>query len=63
LKYEFATLGFDKVSTFTAKVNLQSQNVMKKIGMKKVMDFKHPNIIENAPLYEHVLFVFENINK
>ncbi|MDP4146703.1 MAG: GNAT family N-acetyltransferase [Bacillota bacterium] len=58
LKYGLHTLGFDKVYSFTAKVNLQSQNVMKKIGLKKVMEFKHPNIIENSPLCEHVLYCF-----
>ena len=56
LKYGFDTLDFDKVYSFTSKVNIQSQNVMKKIGMKKVMEFKHPNIIENSPLCEHVLY-------
>lgn len=56
LKYGFDILGFDKVYSFTSKVNLQSQNVMKKIGMKKVMEFKHPNIIENSSLCEHVLY-------
>lgn len=56
LKYGFDTLGFDKVYSFTSKVNLQSQNVMKKIGMKKTMEFKHPNIVEDSPLCEHVLY-------
>jgi [ribosomal protein S5]-alanine N-acetyltransferase len=56
LKYGFDTLGFDKVYSFTSKVNLQSQNVMKKIGMNKVKEFKHPNVIENSPLCDHVLY-------
>lgn len=56
LKYGFDTLGFDTVYSFTAKVNLQSQNVMNKIGMKKVMEFKHPNIIEKSSLCDHVLY-------
>ena len=56
LKYGFDTLGFDKIYSFTAKVNLQSENVMKKIGLKKVMEFKHPNINDNNLLCEHVLY-------
>ena len=56
LKYGFDTLGFDEVYSFTAKVNLPSENVMKKIGMEKVMEFNHPSINENSPLCKHVLY-------
>lgn len=56
LKYGLHTFNFDKVYSFTSKVNLQSQNIMKKIGMNKVMEFKHPNIKENSPLCQHVLY-------
>lgn len=33
LDYGFGKLGFDKIYSFTAKINERSENVMKKIGM------------------------------
>ncbi|WP_041272465.1 GNAT family N-acetyltransferase [Desulfitobacterium hafniense] len=57
LDYGFNTLGLDEVYSFTAKANLPSENVMKKLGMKKVMEFKHPHVAENSPLAEHVLYM------
>lgn len=60
LKYGSDTLKFkEKIYSFTSKINLQSENVMKKIGMEKVMEFEHPNIIEGSPLREHVLYAIE----
>lgn len=56
LKYGFESLGFDKVYSFTAKINLRSESVMKKVGMKKIMEFRHPNISESSSLCEHVLY-------
>lgn len=62
LKYGFKTLGFDEVYSFTAKINIPSQNVMKKIGMKEVMEFNHPNVDENSPIYQHVLYYINKNN-
>lgn len=56
LKYGVDKLDFNKVYSFTSKINLQSENVMKKIGMIKNMEFKHPNIAEDSSLCEHVLY-------
>lgn len=56
LKYGFETLGFNKIYSFTSKLNVQSENVMKKIGMVKEMEFEHPNIIEGNRLRTHVLY-------
>lgn len=56
LKFGFDTLGFRKVYSFTAKVNLQSENVMKKIAMVKIGEFDHPNVAKDSPLYKHVLY-------
>lgn len=56
LKHGFDTLGFKKIYSFTSKINHQSEKVMKKIGMEKVMEFEHPNIIEGSPLRMHVLY-------
>ncbi|MDP4091352.1 MAG: GNAT family N-acetyltransferase [Bacillota bacterium] len=57
LRYGFDTLNFNKVYSFTSKVNLPSINVMEKIDMEKVMEFKHPNIAHSSPLSEHVLYL------
>jgi ribosomal-protein-alanine N-acetyltransferase len=62
LKYGFDTLGFNKINSFTSEINLTSENVMKKVGMVKVMEFEHPNIIENNPLRKHVLYSINSIN-
>jgi [ribosomal protein S5]-alanine N-acetyltransferase len=62
LKYGFDTLGFNKIYSFTSKINLPSENVMKKVGMVKVMEFEHPNIIENNPLRKHVLYSIDSIS-
>lgn len=56
LKYGAETLNFDNVYSFTSKNNHQSEGVMKKIGMVKIDEFDHPNIIEGSSLREHVLY-------
>lgn len=56
LKYGLEILKFNKVYSFTSKINLPSENVMKKIGMVKVMEFEHPNIMEGSPLRQHLLY-------
>ena len=56
IKYGFGTLGFNKIYSFTSKVNHQSEKLMKKIGMEKVMEFEHPNIIEGSLLRTHILY-------
>ncbi|WP_407309972.1 GNAT family N-acetyltransferase [Desulfosporosinus sp. SB140] len=60
LKYGIERLEFNKVYSFTSKINVQSENVMKKIGMVKVMEFEHPNIIEGCSLREHVLYSIDS---
>ena len=60
LEFAFNKLNLKKIiSTCTAK-NLQSENVMKKIGMKKIGEFKHPKL-KAYPKYEKC-FCYE-INK
>ena len=44
---------------YTLKINIQSENVMKKIGMVKIMQFDHPNIIEGSPLRKLVLYAID----
>jgi len=57
-------LGFDKISlneiySFTSILNLQSVNVMKKIGMKEVGQFEHPNLKDGDKLKTHILYKLE----
>ncbi len=56
LRYGFERLKFNKIYSFTAKINNPSENVMKKIGMVKVMEFEHPKVPEGSSLRKHVLY-------
>jgi len=56
LDYGFNFLNLDKIYSFTAAVNLPSENVMRKIGMKKETEFNHPNVSLDSPLSRHVLY-------
>lgn len=56
LQHGFEKLGFEKVLSFTSILNKRSEHVMKKIGMKKAMEFAHPNIEDGSPLKLHVLY-------
>jgi len=56
LGYGFEKLGFSDVYSFTAVVNTRSEQVMLKIGMKKLRTFAHPRIASDHWLCEHVLY-------
>ena len=56
LKYGFEELNFSEIYSFTATVNKRSEKVMKKIGMKKIGEFGHPQIAEGHILRQHVLY-------
>lgn len=56
LDYGFTRLHLDEIFSFTAAVNLPSEKVMKKIGMKKETEFFHPSVPEDSPLSRHVLY-------
>ena len=60
LTYGIERPEFNKIYSFTSKINVQSENVMKKIGMVKVIEFEHPNIIEGSPLRRHVLYSIDS---
>ncbi|MBO9559551.1 MAG: GNAT family N-acetyltransferase [Caulobacter sp.] len=59
LDHGFGTLGFSEIIAFTARTNLASQAVMKRIGMVYApeRDFEHPGVAERDPLKPHVVFV------
>lgn len=56
LKYGFDKLHLPEILAFTARDNIRSQTVMKKIGMSYVKDFDHPKLPKEHPLSPHVLY-------
>lgn len=60
LAYGFRELNLSEVYSFTAKINHPSENVMRKIGMTKIMEFDHPSILKSSPLKKHVLYLSRN---
>ena len=56
LHYGFETLGFEKVFSFTAVINISSEKVMKRIGMAHIGYFDHPKVEKSSVLCRHVLY-------
>ncbi len=63
LNYGFDSLQFDKVVSFTSAINLNSEKVMKNIGMSKVGEFDHPKVEVTNILCKHVLYEIKNPEK
>ncbi len=51
LDFAFNKLNIDRVISICTELNSKSENVMKKIGMKKIQEFRHPKLKE-YPKYE-----------
>ncbi|GAA4296758.1 GNAT family N-acetyltransferase [Aestuariibaculum suncheonense] len=51
LKFAFDDLDLDRIIATCTKQNVNSEQVMKKIGMKKIAEFKHPEL-KAYPEYE-----------
>jgi ribosomal-protein-alanine N-acetyltransferase len=56
LEYGWNRLNFNEVFSFTSALNLRSERVMQKIGMKKTGEFNHPALSPEHPLSRHVLY-------
>lgn len=57
LSLGFETLQLEKIVSFTALLNVRSQNVMRKLGMTRSPDtFMHPSVADDSPLKEHCLY-------
>jgi len=58
LTYGFSTLKLPEIIAFTARTNLASQSVMRRIGMRHdpARDFDHPGLAEDHPLRQHVVY-------
>ena len=59
LAYGFGVLNLPEIIAFTARTNLASQAVMRRIGMIPApeRDFDHPVLAQDDPLRPHVTFV------
>lgn len=60
LDYGFRKLGLAEIFSFTSVLNTRSENVMKKIGMKKIDEFNHPKVMPGSPLQRHCLYRIDN---
>ena len=58
LVWGFANLPLNEIIAFTARSNLASQSVMRRIGMQPdpARDFDHPKLAEGHPLRPHVVY-------
>lgn len=56
LQYAFETLNLHRIISIAPKVNTNSIQVMKKIGMYKIDDFKHPHLLEHKNLVDCVCY-------
>lgn len=56
LEYAFDVLNIYEVNAIAPVVNLPSISVMKKIGMKEIIDFEHPLLIDNIRLKKCLLY-------
>ncbi len=65
LDHGFRELRLAEVVAYTAAINTQSENVMKRIGMTRdpARDFDHPKLPQGHPLRPHIVYSILNPNK
>lgn len=56
LNYGFQELGIEKIISVCTINNQKSEHVMKKIGMKKVGEFKHPEMAKHPEYEQHMCY-------
>lgn len=56
LEYGLKKFDFQEVFSFTSKINIPSQRVMEKIGLRYVKEFDHPKLDRDSDLCKHVLY-------
>ncbi len=52
----FDALGLDRVVSFTVPANTASWGLMQRLGMRKLGEFDHPNLLEGHPLRRHLVY-------
>jgi len=60
LAYAFNVLDLDNIKSTAPLVNLNSINIMEKIGMTKQLEFKHPKLLNNKRLVNCVCYEIHN---
>ncbi|MCW3124243.1 MAG: acetyltransferase, ribosomal protein N-acetylase [Flavipsychrobacter sp.] len=60
LEYAFSNLKIKKVLAVAPKINVRSELVMQKAGMRKVEEFIHPLLLNDERLRECVLYEMAN---
>ena len=58
LRFGFEEAGLTDIVAFTTTINMRSQAVMERIGMRRDADgdFDHPSVPDGSPLRRHVLY-------
>lgn len=56
LKFAFEELKLDRVYSVAPVLNVPSERVMQKIGMRKIAEFGHPKIPDDSPLKTCVFY-------
>ena len=56
LEYAFNELKLEAIYSVAPKVNIPSENVMKKIGMTRLLEFEHPALLEFEELKVCVMY-------
>lgn len=59
LDYAFNDLGIEKVYSVAPKINIKSEHIMSKIGMRKLYEFNHPLLLNDERLKCCVLYISE----
>lgn len=62
LQNAFGQLKLLQIYSFTSKLNLRSERVMQKIGMRKLGEFNHPLLPDGHPLRLHLLYMQEAVD-
>ncbi|MCU1444749.1 GNAT family N-acetyltransferase [Cryobacterium sp.] len=57
LTYAFTELRLPEVNSITAVVNIRSQRVMERLGMRRAGEFDHPRIAADSDLRRHVRYL------
>ena len=59
LNFGFNNLRLDQIVAFTAALNHPSKNLMQRLGMSEIKSFEHPDVDENSPLKQHILYAIK----
>ncbi|MDI1365822.1 MAG: GNAT family N-acetyltransferase [bacterium] len=61
----FARLSIDEILAFTARSNVRSQAVMRRVGFTrdKARDFDHPGLADDHPLRPHVMYCCSRVQE